>query len=77
MHYLVQFYFLQAKWVIWRHRNDVKMGHTSVTSSITIYRNIVSNCKRNASLLLKSNKVQKLTNEAITMFQDLINYDVQ
>ena len=41
--------FQLNNWAIWTHRNDVKMGHTAVTSGINIYRKNILNCKRDAS----------------------------
>jgi hypothetical protein len=54
------FIILQCKWIIWKHRNEVKYSKLVVRDCVSLFKQTMLACKLNTTLLLLSQKSTKL-----------------
>lgn len=65
---------LMAKWNIWKHRNKVKYGKKIILNSDKIFSNIITCCKEESTIILQSNKLQRLENKHEEFLTKVVNY---
>ena len=63
-----------AKWILWKHRNDVKYGNTRVNEPSVLFNRIIQFCKKQTNIILTSKYNKSLSNSLKCMllnFHDL------
>ena len=65
----------QAKWHIWKHRNNLKMDEKQPLKSCHIFRIIVQSIKDHADMLLNSCKVRKVSTLLRIKLHNLLSQD--
>ena len=69
---MYNYFVFITKWLIWKHRNNVKFGTTNLQKSEFIYNETLKHCKDEAENIRKSYKWKKCNIELKSMLSDTI-----
>ena len=71
---MYNYFVFITKWLIWKHRNNVKFGTTNLQTSEFIYNETIKLCKDEAENIRKSYKWKKCNTELKSMLSDTIEW---
>ena len=73
---LYNLFILTTKWILWKHRNNVKHDLAKKQQIFLLSRNVLFACKKNIKLILQSNRKEFLSNNRIQILQNALLYNV-
>ena len=63
-----------AKWIIWKHRNDVKYGKNKTKNCDSIFKSIILLCQENVNVILQSSLKKKCNEKSCHYLEQIVNY---
>ena len=65
-----------TKWIIWKHRNNVRYNNTPIQHGHDISNQMVNECKNNVHLLKSSKKFHKIHVKTKLLLQNILDFQV-
>jgi hypothetical protein len=73
INYLISFVSTSVKWILWKHRNDVRYGHQKISNSTGLYNKILKNCEVEMKTIQHTKYVRKkLSKVVMSYMQDFL-----
>ena len=69
------FIIFTTKWILWKHRNDVKYGNTIVNEPDVLFKRIIEFCKKQANIVLNSKYNKSISNSLKCMLLNFYEYE--